>query len=135
VGIDAREHRARALEELIVQAHANATKILFAIDQARLCCGPVLQVVNGTHTARHAEQVAHELHHAAIRAPASQRQRECRLAQPRLGNRQMEQHFVIRRRRGEDVIQREVGFVRLAVDELAAHVEMIGQCADRVGTR
>ena len=46
----------------------------------------------------------------------------------------MEQHFVIRRRRGEDVIQREVGFVRLAVDELAAHVELLGQCADRVGT-
>ena len=47
----------------------------------------------------------------------------------------MEQHFVIRRRRGEDVIQREVGFVRLSVDELAAYVELIGQCADRVGTR
>jgi hypothetical protein len=80
VRIDAGEHRARALEELIVQAHADARKILFAVDHARLCCGPVLQVVNGTHTARHAEQVAHELHHATIRAPASQRQRKCRLA-------------------------------------------------------
>jgi hypothetical protein len=47
----------------------------------------------------------------------------------------MKQHFVIRRRRGEDLIQREVGFVRLAVDELAAYVELIGQRADRVATR
>jgi hypothetical protein len=46
----------------------------------------------------------------------------------------MKQHFVIRRHREEDVIQREVGLVRLALDELAAHVELLGQCADRVGT-
>jgi hypothetical protein len=38
VRIDAGEHRARALEELIVQAHADARKILFAVDHARLCC-------------------------------------------------------------------------------------------------
>jgi hypothetical protein len=31
----------------------------------------------------------------------------------------MEQHFVIRHRRGEDLIQREVSFVHLSVDELA----------------
>jgi hypothetical protein len=35
----------------------------------------------------------------------------------------MEQHFVIGHRREEDLIQREIGFVRLAVDELAADVE------------
>jgi hypothetical protein len=36
--------------------------------------------------------------------------------------------------RAKDVIQREVSFVRLAVDELATHVDLLGQCADRVGT-
>src|SRR4029453_1327980 len=49
----------------------------------------------------HAQQVAQELHDAAVRAAADQRQPDDHLAQPGLGHRQLEQHRRVGRRRRE----------------------------------
>lgn len=135
LGIDAGQHWPRALEDLVVQAHPNAGQVLLTVERARLLRGPLLHVVNLAQAGGHAQQVAHELHHAAIRAAADQRQRECHLAQPPLADRQLEQHFILRHRRRERVFQRDAGLSRLLIDELAAHALLGGQRADRPGSR
>jgi len=81
---------------------------------------------------RHAQQVAQELEDAAIRAAADQRQRDDHLAQPRLGHRQLEQHFAVRHGRREGIVEHSASFVRLLVDELAAHSVPGRQAADRL---
>src|SRR3954462_11914199 len=44
------------------------------------------------------------------------------------------EHLLVGRRRREALIQHRAGFVRLLVDELAAHPVPGGQVADRLGT-
>jgi hypothetical protein len=78
-----------------VQAYANPREVLLAVDRPGLLRGPVQHLVHAAHADCHAQQVAHELHHAAIRTAADQRQSDHHLAQPGPGDRQLEQHLVI----------------------------------------
>jgi hypothetical protein len=91
--------------------------------------------VDGANTDRYAQQVTQELNDAAIRAVADQRQADDHLAQPGLGDRQREQHLLVRRGREERIIQRGAGFVHLLVDELAARPMSVRQIADRRRSR
>jgi hypothetical protein len=47
--IDAGEHRRRALENLVVQTHANPREVLLAVDRPGLLRGPVQHFVNAAH--------------------------------------------------------------------------------------
>ncbi len=87
--------------------------------------------MNSADTDGQAQQVAQELDDAAVRAAADQRQPDDHLAQPGLGDRQLEQHLIVRRGRRERVVQYRAGLVRLLVDELAAHPMPGRQIADR----
>jgi len=91
-------------------------------------------VVNSADTDGQTQQVTQELDDAAIRAVADQRQPDDHLAQPCLGDRQLEQHLMVGRRRREGVVQYRAGLVRLLVDELTAHPVPGGQIADRPRT-
>jgi hypothetical protein len=90
LGIDPGQHRHCALEELIVQAHTNGGEVRFMVDDIRCPRGRLKHLVDGAHTHRYAEQVTHEFDDAATRAAAYQRQRDDHLAQPALGDHQLE---------------------------------------------
>lgn len=79
-----------------MQTHANARQILAVVDHVRPPRQRLKDLVNGADADRNTQQVTHELHDATIRAVADQRQRDDHLAQPGLGDRQLEQHLVFR---------------------------------------
>jgi hypothetical protein len=88
------------------------------------------------NTGGHAQQVTHELDDAEIRSAAHQRQRNDRLTRPCLGDLHLEHDvIVIGGGRREGVIRCDAGFVRLLVDELAAHSMPVRQIADRRRSR
>jgi hypothetical protein len=97
--INAGQHWHRTLEDLIMQAYPNAGQVLVVVDDTRLAGSRLEHLMNGADADGHAQQVTQELHDAAIRAAADQGQRDDHLAQPCRGNRQLEQHFVVRRAR------------------------------------
>ncbi len=99
LGIDAGQHGRGTLEDLIVQAHPNAGQVLVVVDRARLPRGRLEHVVDAAQADGHTQQVAQELDDAAIRAAADQRQPDDHLAQPGIGDRQLEQHLMVGRRR------------------------------------
>jgi hypothetical protein len=69
--------------------------------------------VNAADADGYAQQVAHELDDAAIRAAADQHQRDDELAQPGLGHRQLEQRLLAVRRGGrEGLVERLASLVR-----------------------
>ncbi len=103
---------------------------MLPVDHARLERGRLQDAVNAAQADGHTQQVAQELHDAAIRAVADQRQPDDHLVQPCLGDRHLEQHLMVGRRRQENVIQRRDSLVRLLVDELAAHPVPGRQIAD-----
>jgi hypothetical protein len=72
-GIDAGQHGLSIVEDLIVQAHTNAGQVLVAVENAGFLRDELKHLVDGTDTDRYAQQVAQELHHAAIGAVADQR--------------------------------------------------------------
>jgi hypothetical protein len=112
-GIDAGQHRHRSLEEIIMKAHTNGGQVLLVVDDVRFPRGGLKHLVDGAHTHRDAQQVTDEFYDAATRAAADQRQRDNHLAQPALGDHQLEQHLVFRCRRPESAIQCDAGLVRL----------------------
>jgi len=132
LGLQRLASRRGALEDLVVQAHANAGQVLALVDRARLPRGRLEHVMDAAQADRHAQQVAQELDDAAIRAAADQRQPDDDLAQPGLGDRQLEQHLAVRRGRREGVVQYRAGLVRLLADELAAHPVPGGEITDRL---
>ena len=67
-----------------------------AVDHARLPRGRLEHVVDVAQADGHAQQVAQELDDAAVRTAADQRQPDDHLAQPGLGDRQLEQHLLVR---------------------------------------
>jgi len=85
--IDTGQHGRGTVEDLVTQAHANAGQVLVVVDDARLPCGRLQDVVNAAHADGQAQQVTQELDDAAIRAAADQRQPDDHLAQPGLGDR------------------------------------------------
>jgi len=107
---------------------------LVVVDRACLPRRGLKHVVDAAHADGHAQQITQELDDAAIRAVADQRQRDDHLAQPGLGDRHLEQHLVVRRRRQERVIQRRSSLMRLLVDELATDPVPGRQIADRPRT-
>jgi len=117
-----------------VQAHANAGQVLVVVDGARLERGRLKHAVNAAHADGQAQQVAQDLHDAAIRAAADQRQPDDHLVQPGLRDRHLEQRLVVRPGRREGVVQYRAGLVRLLVDELTAHPVPGSQIADRPRT-
>ena len=52
------------------------------VDDASLLCSRLQHLADGTQTDAYAQQVTHELDHAAIRAAADQRERDDHLVQP-----------------------------------------------------
>jgi hypothetical protein len=95
--IDTGQHRHRALEDLIMQAHTDAGQVLVVVDDLGLLRGRLQHVMNGADADGHAQQVTQDLHDPAIGAAANQRQRDDHLAQPCLADGQLEQHVVFRR--------------------------------------
>jgi hypothetical protein len=77
----------------------------------------------------------HEFDNAEIRAAAHQRQRDDHLTQPSLGDRYLEQDFILRSGADESVIQRETSLVSLLVNKFAAHPVPRRQIADRRRSR
>src|SRR5271167_3404287 len=55
--------------------------------------------------------------------------------QPCLGDQQLEQNLIVRRRRRESIIQGDASLVRLVVNELAAHPVLGSQITDRPRSR
>jgi hypothetical protein len=97
--INAGEDRLIALEDLVVQAHANARQILRAVDRPGALRGLLDPGVNRPDAQRQAEQVAQQLHHVAIRAVHDQDDGQCEAAHPgfahareRLGQRRYGRH-------------------------------------------
>ena len=91
--------------------------------------------MNGARADGCAQHIAHEFDDAEIRTATYQRQRDDHLTQPSLGDRDLEQDFIVRVGGDESVIQRETGLVRLLVDEFAAHPVPGRQIADRRRSR
>jgi hypothetical protein len=87
--------------------------------------------MNGPDADGYAQQATQELDDTAIRTAADQRQSDDHLAQPWLGDRQLEQHRILRSSRRESVVQRCARLVRLAINELAAHPVARRQITDR----
>jgi hypothetical protein len=86
LGTDAGQHRHGALEQFIVQAHANGGQVLLAVDDSRFLRSRPQDVVDAAHTHRDAQQVTQEFHDAATRTAANQRQPDDHLAKPALGD-------------------------------------------------
>jgi hypothetical protein len=113
------------VEEFIVQPGANARQVLRVVDHTGLLRGRPEHVVNGAHADGYAQHVTQEFDNAEIRAAAHQRQRDDHLTQPSLGDRYLEQGFIVRGDGDESVIQRETRLVRLLVNKF-------GYCLNRV---
>jgi hypothetical protein len=118
-----------------VQAHPNGGQILLAIDDICFPRRRLKRLMDGAHTHRDTQQVTDEFDDAATRAAAYQRQPDDHLAQPAPGDRQFEQHLVVRRRGPESIVQCDAGLVRLLVNELAAHPVPGRHIADRLRSR
>ena len=100
--IDPGQHGRGALEDLVMQAHPNAGQVLLLVDDAGLPRGLTWSTSWTQPTLiGKAQQVAQELHDAAIRAVADQRQPDDHLAQPGLGHRQLEQRISLSGTAGE----------------------------------
>src|SRR3954469_24962808 len=130
VGIDAGQYGLSTVEDLIVQADADAGQVLLTVDDASLLGCRLKHIVDGADADGHTQQVTQELNNAAIRAVADQRQPDDHLAQPGPGDRQLKQHRIVPCGRRESVIQRRLGFVGLLIDEFAAHPMPDCQIAD-----
>ena len=89
-GVDTGEHGLRAMENFVVQADANWRQVDAAVDGAGLPRCRLMNIVDGALADAHAQQVAHQFHHATIRAVTDEGQTQRQLAQPRLGNGQLE---------------------------------------------
>jgi hypothetical protein len=85
-GTDAGQHRHGALEEFVVQAHANGRQVLLLVEDSRCLRSRLQYLVDAANTDRDAQQVTQELNHPTNRAAANQRQRDNHLAQPDLGD-------------------------------------------------
>jgi len=131
VGIDTGQHRLSIVEDLIVQADADAGQVLLTVDDVSLLGCRLKHIVDGADADGHTQQIMQERDNATIRAVADQRQPDDHLAQPGLADRQLKQHRIVPCGGRESVIQRRLGFVALLIDELAAHPMPGGQIADR----
>jgi hypothetical protein len=118
VGIDASQHGLSTMEDLIVQAHPNAGQVLLTVDDASLMRGRLKHIVDGADADGHTQQITQELANAAIGAVADLRQPNNHLAQPSLGDRQLEQNRIVQRGRCERVIQRRTRLMGLLVTNL-----------------
>ena len=76
------------------------------------------------------EEVAQQRDDAAVGAVTGQDQAEDQLPEPGLGDRQLEEDLLGRRRRVEGELQGELGGVGLLVEELAADLMLAGQLGD-----
>ena len=132
--VDTDEYGLRPLEDFVMQADTNWRQVHAAVDDAGLPRCLWVDVVDGSLADRHAQHVAHQFH-AAVRTVEDQSQAQRQLAQSRLGNRQLEQHLVIRRAGCEDLVQGGARLGRLLVHELATHVVLVGQAGDRCRSR
>jgi len=133
--INAGEDRLIALEDLVVQAHANARQILRAVDRPGALRGLLDPGVNRPDAQRQAEQVAQQLHHVAIRAVHDQDDGQCEAAHPgfahareRLGQRRYGRH-------GERHIHRLARALPLRSHELAARAVPACQARHRFRSR
>ena len=95
-GVDTGEHGLGTLGDFFVQTGTNRRQVDAAVDCAGLPRGCLMEVVDGAIADAHTQQVAHQFHHAAVRSVSDQGNAQRQLAQPRLGNWQLEQHLVIR---------------------------------------
>jgi len=78
-----------------VQADLNWRQVEALVDGAGLRRRRLTGVKDGALADAHAQQVAHQFHDPSLRAVSDQINAHRQLAQPRPGNRQLEQHFVV----------------------------------------
>jgi hypothetical protein len=134
-GADAGQNGRCTLEDFIVQPRANTRQVLAAVDPPGLLRGRAEHGMDGARADGCAQHITHEFDNAEIRAAARQRQRDDHLTQPSLGDRYLEQDFIVRAGGDESVIQRATSLVRLLIDEFAAHPVPRRQIADRGRSR
>src|SRR6185312_2868813 len=131
--VDADQHGLSALKDLVVGTDAYAGQVVATVDLASVCDGGVDDVVNRSEGDGVAQTIAEDLNDTAIRAARDQDQGEDELAQPSLGDGQVEEDLLGLGLGFEGLVESLVCDVGLPVDELSADLELSGQRGDRSG--
>src|SRR3954469_2397970 len=130
-GVGTDQHRQAGLMNLIVNANCHAGQVLTGVDLSRGGDSAVDDVVGRAQRHSVSEEVGKQFDDPAQGTVADQDQSQDELANPRAGNRQVEQDsFVVVRLGGEGLVKGVVGDVKLLVDELAADLVLLGQFRD-----
>ena len=104
-GIDAHEDRVAGLEDLVMGPDADAGQVVRSVDRPGRFDGAVDDVVDRPQGDLAVEEVAEQFDDAPVRAVADQDQGQDQLAQPGLGDRQVEEDVLGRRCRVEGVVR------------------------------
>ena len=130
-GICADEYGLVGLEDLVVAADADGSKLLLVVEAACRGDGLVQDVVDRAQGERIVEEVAEQFLDAAEGAMADKAETEDELSEPGLGDGQPEEELRRVGGRGvEGLVDGVVGVVELLVDELAADLMLLGQVGD-----
>ena len=131
--VDAGEHGAIALENLVVEADANAGQILRRVDSRRLLSGGFQQGVDGPEADRGIQHVPEEADDTSVGAMTDQDQAYHELIQPRRRDREIKQHLGLGRDGRKRPGQRRFGLALLTVEEGPADLLPGGDMGDRFG--
>src|SRR3981189_1685706 len=122
LGVDADEDGATGLEDLVIGTDADAGQVLALVDRTGGGDGLLDDVVDRAHAEVVIEEVAEQLGDAPERTVSDEDQGEDELADPGLGDREVEEDPGVSGGwfRGEGEIEGLLSLVGLVVDELAA---------------
>ena len=130
VGIDSHQDRLVAVEDFVVQSNPNLGQVLGCVDGSCELSSELMQVVHAAHADGYTQNVAHEFHHATVGTVTNEGEGQNDLAQPRFGDRKIEQDLVICSRGSKGIVDRFKRQILLLVDELATDVVIGCQTAD-----
>jgi hypothetical protein len=132
LGVDPDEDRATGLEDLIIGTDADSGQVLAIVDLTGGVDGLLDDVVNRSHREVVIEEVAEQFGDAAERTVPDEDQSEDELADPGLGDREVEEDPVVSVGwfRVEGVIEGLLSLVSLVVDKLAADLVLLGELGD-----
>jgi hypothetical protein len=135
LGIDADEDGATGLEDLVIGPDADSGQVLALVDLTGGGDGLLDDVVHRPHGEVVIEEVAEQFSDAAERTVSDEDQGEDELADPGLGDREVEEHPVVTGGcfRVESVVEGLLSLVGLVVDELATDLMLLGDSRDGCG--
>lgn len=130
--VDAAEHRAAGLKDLVMGPDANPGQVATSADGPSRFDGAVDDIVDRTRGDLPVEEIAEQLDDGPVRAMANQHQSQDQLTQPGFGDRQVEED-VVGRRCGVEGVGQGVGCgVGLPIQELTADLTFPSPFGDRV---